>query len=53
MGKKTFFSVFASLLLHPLINAQTNCKDIDLNKVPGKWVWDKSGGGGNPATNSQ
>ena len=33
--------------------AQTNCKDIDLIKVPGKWVWDKSGGGGNPATNSQ
>lgn len=39
--------------LHQSVNAQTNCKDIDLNKVPGKWVWDKSGGVGNPATNSQ
>jgi hypothetical protein len=32
--------------------AQTNCKDIDLNKVPGKWVWkydQKSNGVNNPA----
>jgi hypothetical protein len=52
--KKTlsiFFS-FLLLVLQPVM-AQQDCKDIDLKKVPGKWVWDKSGGGTNPAPDNQ
>lgn len=45
------FCLLTFLHLHGM--TQTNCKDIDLNKIPGKWIWDKSGGGMNPAPDKQ
>jgi hypothetical protein len=39
--------LFLMLVLVQKVNAQTNCKDIDLNKQPGKWKWkyDQTTGG--------
>lgn len=37
--------LFYSLLNNNAVYSQINCATLDLNKVPGKWVWQKSGYG--------
>lgn len=52
--KLIFSTILVLNLLLPLgVSSQTNCKTIDINKIPGQWVWDKRGGGDVPVTTSQ
>ncbi len=44
--------VFASFVYTNAM-AQVDCKTLDINKVPGKWVWDNIGGGDKPIAASQ
>lgn len=53
MVKNTYGLVFLFILFSAAGNAQVNCSTQDINKVPGKWVWDKRGGGDVPAAAAQ
>lgn len=35
----------ATVILHNVGTAQINCNTLDINKVSGKWVWQKDGYG--------
>lgn len=41
--KHYLFIFFALFTINHYCNAQTHCKDIDLNKQPGKWNWKYQG----------
>ncbi len=41
----TFYILLIILVSHNLAKAQINCNTLDINKVPGKWVWNKGGYG--------
>lgn len=53
MSKNKYLLIFLSILLSAAGKAQVNCSTLDINKVPGKWVWDKRGGGDYAPSNSQ
>jgi hypothetical protein len=45
MKNKTALLVISMVSLAYSVTAQINCSTIDINKVPGKWVWQKGGYG--------
>lgn len=48
MKNKIAFLLPAVTCFAFLVNAQINCATLDINKVTGKWLWDKRGGGDKP-----
>ncbi|MGF2412972.1 hypothetical protein [Ferruginibacter sp.] len=45
MKNKIVFLLFAANCFVFFLNAQVNCNNLDINKVPGQILWDKKGGG--------
>lgn len=43
--KKILILLFSTILFDGVVLAQINCNTVDLNKFPGKWVWQKGGFG--------